>query len=146
MSFVYTVHFLEIEIVKWNVFLIFSKNLIYNKPYDFSQHTILAYKMEKALVKHKFHFPYPPILWKTLLVLSCLFQFVLKLSDTGHSSTGQCTGHHDTDKWTAFKVSPSPNLLTKCCVQRVNKVVSNSPRLVDFAIGLVIFVLNLLDR
>ena len=60
MSFVYTVHFLKIEIVKWNVFLIFSKNLIYNyKPYDFSQHTILAYKMKKALVKHKFHLPVP---------------------------------------------------------------------------------------
>ena len=30
--------------------------------------------------------------------------------------------------------------------QRAKKVVSDSPRLVDFAIGLVIFVLNLPDR
>ena len=30
--------------------------------------------------------------------------------------------------------------------QRAKKVVSNSPRLVDFAFGLVIFVLNLPDR
>ena len=141
MPFVYTVHFLKIEVVKWNVFLI-----IYNQPYDFSQHTILAYKMKKALVKHKFHLPYPPILWKTLLMLSCSFQFELKLSDTGHFSTGQSTGHHDTDKWTAFKVSPSPNLLTKCCIQRAKKVLSDSPGLVDFAIWLVIFVLNLPDR
>ena len=32
-------------------------------------------------------------------------------------STRQCTGHHDTDKWTALKVSPSPNLLTKCPIR-----------------------------
>ena len=31
-------------------------------------------------------------------MLSCLFQFERKLSDTGHPSTGQSTGHHDTDK------------------------------------------------
>ena len=32
---------------------------------------------------------------------------------------------------------------TRATLQRVKKVVSNSPGLVDFAIGLVIFVLNL---
>ena len=31
-------------------------------------------------------------------------------------------------------------------IQRAKKVVSDSPGLVDFAIGLVIFVLNLSDR
>ena len=31
-------------------------------------------------------------------------------------------------------------------LQRAKKVMSDSPGLVDFAIGLVIFVLNLLDR
>jgi len=29
-------------------------------------------------------------------------------------STGQSTGHHDTDKWIVLKVPPSPNLSTKC--------------------------------
>ena len=43
------------------------------------------------------------------------------------------------------KVSPSPNFLTKFCIQRAKKVLSDSPGLVDFAIGLVIFVLNLPD-
>ena len=32
-------------------------------------------------------------------------------------NTGQSTGHHDRDKWTALEVSPSPNLLTKCSVR-----------------------------
>ena len=32
------------------------------------------------------------------------------------------------------------------CMQRAKKVVSDSPGLVDLAIGLVIFVLNLADR
>ena len=31
----------------------------------------------------------------------------------GHFSTGPSTGHHHTDKWTALRVSPIPNLLTK---------------------------------
>ena len=35
---------------------------------------------------------------------------VLKTSDF---STGQSTGHHDTGKQTALKVSPNSNLLTK---------------------------------
>ena len=35
---------------------------------------------------------------------------------------------------------------TRATLQRVKKVVSNSPGLVDFAIGLVIFVLNLPNR
>ena len=29
--------------------------------------------------------------------------------------TGQSTGHHD--KWTALKLSPNPNLLTKCSIR-----------------------------
>ena len=33
----------------------------------------------------------------------------------------------------------------RCCVQRVKKVVSDSPGLVDFAIGLVNSVFNLPD-
>ena len=31
--------------------------------------------------------------------------------------TGQSTGHHDKDKWTTLKLSPSPNLLTKCSIR-----------------------------
>ena len=34
----------------------------------------------------------------------------------------------------------------KCHTQRAKKVMSDSPDIVDFAVGLVIFVLNLLDR
>ena len=37
----------------------------------------------------------------------------------GHFSTGQGTGHHDTDKRTAFKVSPNPNLSTKCSIREI---------------------------
>ena len=43
----------------------------------------------------------------------------------------------------ALPAPPPPRSLYH--VQRAKKVVSNSPGLVDFAIGLVIFVLNLPD-
>ena len=102
--------FWKLKFVKWNVFLIFfQKSYLQLTIWRFSTYSI-SLQNEKSTTLLFFE--------KTLHMLSCLFQFELKLSDTGH---------HDTDKWTAFKVSPSPNLLT----------------LVDFAIGLVIFVLNL---
>ena len=45
-----------------------------------------------------------------------------------------------------FALSPNREPVHRLYVQRAKKVVSNSPGLVDFAIGLVIFVLNLPDR
>ena len=37
--------------------------------------------------------------------------------NTGDFSTGQSTGHHDTDKQTALKVSPSSNLVKKYSIR-----------------------------
>ena len=45
-----------------------------------------------------------------------------------------------------FKFSCKAMLKFNTLKQPAKKVVSNSPGLVDFAIGLVIFVLNLPDR
>ena len=44
-----------------------------------------------------------------------------------------------------FKLYLIPQYLKVGCTQDAKKVVSDSPGLVDFAIGLVIFVLNLPD-
>ena len=44
-----------------------------------------------------------------------------------------------------FKLYLIPQYLKVGCTQHAKKVVSDSPGLVDFAIGLVIFVLNLPD-
>ena len=38
---------------------------------------------------------------------------IRRVYNTSHFSTGQSTGHNDTDKWIALKLSPSPILLKK---------------------------------